>query len=489
MNQTKALNAITPATEFPSFEKISAPKNKLSEIRVNGIAKISSLVNEQGVQVKINNKIIKMRYPKGIWARFPKIHKEILSQNIAYGLTFHFPYLFPTLKKMFYNIPVPLSEAFLFKSFSLSLPSTAIMQYQHENASFTSNLLRRLFEVEYTFSNKKTSIPPYNRTSFSDHAIMPFTFGKDSLLTFALSRELGIKIHPVYISEPDYPYEEVIKKMLATPFRKEFKEKIYFLNNNLGALREPKGWFGWELQLTHYSMMLLPYVYAKRAGYILFSNEQSCDDVITDKDGFRCNPVYEQSHSWLLQNSLMTSIIGGNSLSIGSLIEPLYEIAIMKILHKRYPAIAKYQSSCDVEIKPKNNGRWCQSCSKCGRIYIFLLALGINPKKVGFTYNLLANKYRSLFSIFSSKKIKAYGFDQSQAGKDEQIFAFYLAYKKGIRGPLISEFSRKFLKYAVKNERLFRRKFFGIHTHKTVPAAFKSKVLRIYHQELDPLSS
>ena len=342
--------------------------------------------------------------------------------------------------------------------------------------------------MEYVYSNKKTDIPPYNRTSYTDEAIMPFTFGKDSLMTFALCRDLGIKVHPVYIMEPDYPFEVSVKKMLSLPFSREFKLKIYFLKNTLGALREHDGWHGWELQLTQYSMMLLPYVYAKHAGYILFSNEQSCNDTITDDDGFRCNPVFEQSHSWLLQNSLMTSIIGGNSLSIGSLLEPINELAIIKILHSRYPDIGKYHSSCDLEYKPKHLGRWCESCSKCGRMYIFLTGLGISPKRGGFKHNMLANKYQSAFSIFSSPGIKAYGYDQSEAGKDEMILAFYLAYKRGIKGPLMRLFVRKYLAYARKNERKLRAKFFGIHSTKTVPKELRPKILRIFHQELDYLS-
>ena len=485
MDQTTTPILTTPIASLAHI----LPKNetdKLPPIKVNGVAEITTKVVETGIQLKVNDKTLSLHYPPGIWQRFPKIHKKILAQNITYGFTFHLPYLFSTLKKMSYNIPVPLSESFLFKAFSLSLPSTAIMQ-SHKDKRVTSNLLRRLFDVDYTFSNKKTDIPPYNRSSLSDHAIMPFTFGKDSLLTFALARELGLTVYPVFISEPDYPYEVVIKKLLSVPFRKEFKIKLNFLKNTLGVLREPSGWFGWELQLTHYSLMLLPYVYARRAGYILFSNEQSCDDTIVDPDGFRCNPVYEQSHEWLLQNSLMTSIIGGNSLSIGTLLEPLYELAIEKILHHRYPEIAKYQSSCDLEYSPVSDSRWCERCSKCGRIFAFLCALGVDPKTVGFKHFLFAAKYRNLYSLFSSRKIKEYGYDQSEAGKDEQIFAFFLSYKRGIKGPLINEFVKHYLRYATKNERAFRKRFFGIHSTKTIPKAFKAKVLRIYRQELADL--
>ncbi len=486
MNQT-ATPALQTITNFPQLDKVPKSESKLPDFKVNGIVKISTRVLDSGLEVKVNNKFIRLRYPKTIWQRFPKTHRKILAQNITFGMTFHLPYLFPSLKRVVYNIPVPLSQSFLFKGLSFALPSTAIMQTD-KNKRLTSNLLRRLFDVDYTFSNHKTDIPPYNRTSFSDHAIMPFTFGKDSLLTFALAKELDITMHPVFISEPDYPYEVVTKRLLAIQFNKEFRTNIAFLKNSLGVLREPSGWFGWELQLTHYSLMLLPYVYSKRAGYMFFANEQSCDDLIYDEDGFRYNPVFEQSHGWLLENSLMTSLIGGNSLSIGTLIEPLYEIAIEKILHYRYPQIAKYQSSCDLAEKPKGNGRWCENCSKCARIYIFLLAIGIDPKTVGFRQNLLAQKYHSLYSIFSSEKIKEYGYDQSQAGKNEQIFAFYLAHKAGVKVGLMKEFRRKYLRFATKNERVFRKRFFGIHSTKTIPVSIRGKILKIFREELGDYS-
>ncbi|MBI5732811.1 hypothetical protein HY967_02540 [Candidatus Jorgensenbacteria bacterium] len=482
MNTTKHVHEQI-ITEFPQFQSIEEPKDRLPSIKVNGVAHIGTHIFDRGLEVKINNKSIRLRYPRSIWQRFPKNHQKILAQNLAYALTFQIPYLYTSIEKVFYNMPVPLVEPFFFKALSLALPSTAIMQSQKDKR-ITSNLLRRLFDIDYVFSNTKSDIPSYNRTSFSDEAIMPFTFGKDSLLTFALARELGIHVSPIYIAEPYSPYEEVTKKLLSEQFKKEFHAKIAFLRNSLGVLREPYGWFGWELQLTQYSLMLLPYVYAKKAGYILFSNEQSCDDTIIDEDGFRCNPVFEQSHSWLLQNSLMASLVGGNSLSIGSLLEPIHEIAIMRILHKRYPDIAKYQSSCDLPEKPKSAGRWCEHCSKCARMYIFLLAHGISPKTVGFKHDMLKQKYLGYFSIFSEGRIQDFGYDQSEAGKNEQILAFRLAYRRGFRGPVMRAFVRHYGAFAKKHERKLRENFFGIHSTRTIPGDLRPKVVRIFRSQL-----
>ncbi len=474
-------------TEFPQLATVPEPKEKLPRIKVNGVAKVTAQTLDSGFSVRINDRIIHMKYPPSIWGRFPKTHRKILTQNMAFGLTFQLPYLYTSVHRMLYSMPVPLSESFFFKGLAMALPSTAIMQSQKEQR-ITSNLLRKLYDIDYVFTSHKADIPPYNRTSMSDRAIMPFTFGKDSLLTFAIARELGIHVYPVYISEPYSPYEEVAKKLLSEPFKREFHTQINFLKNSLGVLREPVGWFGWELQLTQYSLMLLPYVYARRAGYIFFSNEQSCDDLVVDEDGFRYNPVFEQSHGWLLQNSLMASVIGGNSLSIGSLLEPVHEIAIIKILHKRYPEIGKYQTSCDLPQKPKGDGRWCENCSKCGRMYIYLLAHGIDPKKIGFKHDLLRTKYHHIYTILSTSRIKEFGYDQSELGKNEQILAFYLAYKRGFKGPVMNAFIRRYLSYAKKHEKALRKNFFGIHSTRTIPPDLRTKLLRIYRQELDPLT-
>ncbi len=486
MNQT-AKQLLPQLTSFNQLQKLPVNNFKIPKIKVNGIATVKGRVSDTGIRIQINNKIVNLRYPQTIWHRFPKTHKKILAQNLAFALTFHLPFIYTNLKKMHYNMPVPLSEAYFFKGMALALPATAIMQNSKE-LRLTSNLLRRLYEVEYAYSNTKTDIPPYNRISMSDTAVMPFTFGKDSLLTFAIAKELGITVHPIYISEPYSPYEEMVKKLLAEPFKKEFKVNLAILRNSMGIFREPDGWFGWEMQLTHYSLMLLPYVYARKAGYIFFSNEQSCDDTIVDGEGFRYNPVFEQSHGWLLQNSLMTSIIGGNSLSIGSLLEPIHEIAITRILHKRYPQIAKYQSSCDLPEKPKSGGRWCENCSKCGRMYMYLLANGIDPKTVGYKHDLLRLKYQYLYTIFQNNKVRDYGYDQSEAGKKEQLLAFYMAYKLGHRQPLMQLFAKKYLKQLQKQINELKKTYFGIHSTRTIPKELRSKILRIYRQELSPIS-
>jgi hypothetical protein len=120
-------------------------------------------------------------------------------------------------------------------------------------------------------------------------------------------------------------------------------------------------------------------------------------------------------------------------------------------------------------------------------MYVFLSAHGIDPKRVGFKHNMLAQKYHNLYAIFSGGRIKEFGYDQSEAGHDEQILAFLMAYRKNNRGPVMSSFVRRYLPYARKNEKRLRSRFFGLHSTKTVPMDYRSRISRIFRSELKDL--
>ena len=119
---------------------------------------------------------------------------------------------------------------------------------------------------------------------------------------------------------------------------------------------------------------------------------------------------------------------------------------------------------------------------------MFLLAHGINPKTVGFKHDLTRQKYHHLYTIFASNRVKEYGYDQSEAGRNEQILAFLMAYKRGIRGPIMRTFARRFLTYARKHEKKLRQIYFGIHSTKTIPQDLKPRVMRIFRAELGRLT-
>ena len=114
-----------------------------------------------------------------------------------------------------------------------------------------------------------------------------------------------------------------------------------------------------------------------------------------------------------------------------------------------------------------------------------MMALGINPKKVGFKENLLSIGKKSLYAVFSDKDhVKDSAFDQSAAARDEQLLAFRLAYRRNVKGELMDEYKKLYASEGKEREENLRQKYFGIHTTTTLTYELKKPLLRIYEEEL-----
>lgn len=445
---------------------------------------ISPQLTSRGIRVLVGGNPFEVKYPKRVWEKYPSPLKKLLADNVAFALTFHLPLIVPRYQLLEYEMPNPITQELFFKGMVMDLPSTAFM-----NGSATVSILKKFLEIKYRFEVGRPRIANVAFPKPRRAATIPFTFGKDSLLTYGLCRELDIASQLIFVYEPtvDSATEGMHKMKLAKDFFREFGVEVGFLQNELGVLREPHGWIGWELQLTQYSLLLLPYALANRSRYLFFSNEQSCNFEFYNDDGFLSNPVYEQSHPWMAENNVYTRILGAKNTFLSSLVGPIHELAIIKILHHRYKKMAKYQMSCWAEKKQAKKKRWCGNCSKCARIYIFLLALGIDPKTVDFQDNMIAEKNKRHFSIFEGVKRNEGGYDASRLGRDEQLLAFYLAYKHGLREGVAETFIKNNLTEASNRERELRKTFFSVYPATTIPEELKPRVLSIFRRELKNL--
>jgi hypothetical protein len=331
--------------------------------------------------------------------------------------------------------------------------------------------------------------------------IVLFTFGKDSLLSYAISEEIGVTPTLLFIEEPDITYfdkdtkkweqtyENKHKHWLIDSFTQEFKKPIFKIDNKVGHIRFSEFFnvdndidimFG--TQLTEYALLALPFNNYFRAKYIIYGNEASCSTTYQNKDELLAYPVYDQSNGWTVEISKILRLFTRN-VSAMSVLEPIHEIAITRILHKRYPQYAKYQTSCFASSSKAKNTRWCHCCSKCARIYIHLRANNIDPRIVGFKENMFKKEKLSLYSLFGDPA-NALSFDVSRVGRDEQLLSFYLSYKNGAKGYVIDQFKKQFLREAKKRKHALVREYFGIHDSITMPARIKKKVLAIYKEEL-----
>jgi hypothetical protein len=182
----------------------------------------------------------------------------------------------------------------------------------------------------------------------------------------------------------------------------------------------------------------------------------------------------------------MARLMTKDKVRVSSLMEPLHELAIVRILHGRYKDLGKLQMSCFSENEYGKESHWCQSCSKCVRIFLFLQANGIDPRTLGFKDNLLVKGKKNLYSLLKEngddKNMIMY--DKTGTGRDEQLFSFYLAHKKGVRGDLMDTFKKKHLEEAQAREDELYKKFFNLYEPMNVPKSLKKQVVSIYREEL-----
>ncbi|MBI2617788.1 hypothetical protein HYW55_06655 [Candidatus Gottesmanbacteria bacterium] len=453
----------------------------------NGRIHIYRSIVRNGLEIRVGRKKkYLLTYPTSIWQEFPEVYRQTFADSLTYFMTMHLSLV--NAHSLVYHFPPPITEPFFFKGMIYSLGETVLT----DSGNVTMTELLRLF-YNKSFGTEFLGRPRYarfknvNRNSWK-RAVIPFSFGKDSLLTFALTRELGITPYPVFFREPHSAFENRHKAKLASRFFDEFDIDVNFYPLTAGWLRqtEDKLW-GWDLLLTQYTMLLIPFIFGIRSKYLFWAHEAGCNDTFIDREGFIVNPVFEQSAKWLLSSNAMAKALGCNAI-FASLIEPLNDLAILKILHFRYPEIGKYQLSCFADEEPSKTRRWCGICSKCARIYIFLVALGIDPKRVGFTQVMLGKEKRRLFPVFPRKSgVLDSAYDQSGLGRDEQILAFTMAVERGVNGELIHEFKKMFGREARSRKKELKERFFSVYPSRTITYELKKPLYTIYEEELKPL--
>ncbi len=437
-------------------------------------------IHRSGVEIKIKRKKYRVSYDRRIWEKFPKSLHKVFADSLTYITTWHLPLV--EKAKLVYHFNHPLIEPVFFKILLYSIPMNI---FESKNVT-TSELLKKFYNVNFQTQFKGLNFPYSGKKvkkQLKERAIVFFSFGKDSLLTYGLLQELGVSPILVFMKEPQSAIENAHKRKLADRFYKKFEEEIEFFPLSIGRLRQETDMaWGWDIILSQYAFILVPYYFYYQARYLFFGNERSCNFFTTDKENYLINPVFEQSVSsmQLLQSIPKLFFIQTH---IGSLIEPINEIFITYILHRRYPDIARFQMSCFSEEEEAKKKRWCGVCEKCARIYIFFKALGISPERVGFYNNdMLSAKKEGLYVIFNNGQEKsAYG--ESGLGKDEQLLAFYLAYKNGVRGELIDKFKSLYLAETEKRKYKLIDECFGIHSSLSLPSTLRKRVLRIFEKE------
>ncbi len=247
---------------------------------------------------------------------------------------------------------------------------------------------------------QKTSLPPRAAgwQPVQERYAVLSSGGKDSLLSYGLLNELGYETHPIYGNESGrhwftalnaYRYfKEQIPQTARVWMNSDrlfswMLRRLPFIRPDFASLRADE----YPLRLWTVAVFLfgiLPLVRKHRLGRIIIGDEYDT----TWKDSYQgidhYNGLYDQS---IYFDDALTQYYRqkGWGTSQYSLLRPLSEMLILKILVNRYPDLQAHQVSCHAAHKENDRVHPCGKCEKCRRIVGMLKAFGADPARCGYS--------------------------------------------------------------------------------------------------------
>ena len=439
------------------------------------ILRVNVTETADGLLFRHARKQYPLTWPTGVWRKLPKGFREVLTDHLALLLTHDLP-LVAGADGVELNRPRPLfSRAFRIVTLG-SIPQ-AVESYDES----TDEVIARYRSTEYRFSDDTPRRPPAKKWKTRPRAVVPFSSGKDSLASLGLAREMGLEPIGVYIDDTVSPSENRIKR--------KHLERLAAMGcptqlvvNRVEQLNDFANWSGEETMLGYMHMMTgftfiaLPIARAFNARYIVLGNQQNMNFPFRNKDGYLTYPSFDQTSAWTSHLDSMMQVLTTGSVRVFSLIEPLTNIAIMKLLFERYPDLAELLVCCD-SLDASAEPRWCQECSKCARLALMMRAFGVDPADVGISRDMLGEAHADCYALFAGTKTDNY--ERSDEAREEQMLAFLLADEKGAQGELMTRFRREFGARARHLHDRLIAKFMKPYPLGTVPTDLRQPLTRI----------
>lgn len=260
--------------------------------------------------------------------------------------------------------------------------------------------------------------------------------GKDSLLSFGLMKELGYETHPIFVNESGRhwftalnAYRFFKEKYAETSRVWTNSDRLFnwmlrhfpFIRQNFAQIRSDE----YPIRLWTVAVFLfgvLPLLQKRGIGRLIIGDEYDTTVRASYKGITHYSGLYDQSRYFDNAMSRYFSKKGWN-ISQFSILRPLSEMLIEKILAERYPHLQKQQVSCHATHIEGERAFPCGRCEKCRRIVGMLAAIDVDPGQCGYKKQQIEHCLKSL-----AEK----GVHQEAAGARHLIF---LLKQKGIIEP------------------------------------------------------
>ena len=222
--------------------------------------------------------------------------------------------------------------------------------------------------------------------------------GKDSLLSFGLINELGREVHPIFVNESGRHWFTALNAYRHFKAHVPHTARVWVNSDRL---------FSWMLQrlpiirkdfanirsdqypirlwtVAVFAFGVLPLLRKRGIARLVIGDEYDTT-VRRNLHGIsHYNGLYDQS-IYFDQTLSRYFLRKGWSISQFSVLRPLSELLIEKILVERYPDLQQQQTSCHATHKQGDRVYPCGNCEKCRRIVAMLKAIDADPIKCGYS--------------------------------------------------------------------------------------------------------
>jgi creatinine amidohydrolase/Fe(II)-dependent formamide hydrolase-like protein len=222
--------------------------------------------------------------------------------------------------------------------------------------------------------------------------------GKDSLLSYGLLKEMGFEAHSVFVNESGKHWFTALNAYRALKREDPNTARVWtnsdrvfnamarllpFIRDDFQRVRADE----YPVRLWTVAVFLfgaLPLMRKRGIGRLVIGDEHDTSvrtafQGITHYDG-----LYDQS---IYFDQAMSRYFGRKGWAVAqfSVLRPLSEMLIEKILMERYPQLLALQVSCHAAHVEGERVVPCGECEKCRRIVGMILGLGGDPGVLGYT--------------------------------------------------------------------------------------------------------
>ncbi|MCB0598116.1 MAG: hypothetical protein H6557_20140 [Lewinellaceae bacterium] len=295
---------------------------------------------------------------------------------------------------------------------------------------------QRYTNAELVFANSRGGASEAKETPWatsSDSYCVLSSGGKDSLLSYGLLKELGKEVHPIFGNESGrhwftavngYRYQQSVEPNTAKVWMNSDRlfawmlRHLPFIRQDFATVRADD----YPIRLWTVAVFLvgvLPLMKKRGIGRLLIGNEYDTTRRLHHEGIPHYDGLYDQSR-FFDEAFTRYFIAKGWGVEQFSILRPISEFMIQKILTQRYPDLQANQLSCHAAHEEEGRMRPCGRCEKCRRIVGMLSVIGGDPHRCGYTDEQIAYALKSL----DPQRIKQLGADAAQL--------FYLLHQAGL---------------------------------------------------------